>query len=84
MAQDRNRFGQCVWKDTELGHCVHSMQCLSFREVGNTVEPGGTSGHGAGGVLLSLADGIFFFDQERHDMRVDLGDDKVIDVEKLR
>lgn len=30
LTQDRNRFGQGVWKDTELGHCMHSMQCLSF------------------------------------------------------
>lgn len=34
-------------------------------------------------MFLPLGDGILFFREKRHDMRIDLGDDKVIDIEKL-
>lgn len=83
LAENRDGFGQGIREDAELGHDMHSVEGFAFRKVGDAVEPVRSGSHGGGGVVSFWRYGVFLFDKKRDNMRVHLGNDKVVDVEEF-
>lgn len=82
LVQNRSGFGHCVGKHAHLREHLETMQSLSFCEVGHVVHP--TWAGGKGRILLHLCtDGLLFLCKKRHDVRIDLRYDEVVDVEHL-
>jgi hypothetical protein len=63
---------------------MHPMQGFSFGQMGEDVQPAGTGSPRRGGLVSFLRDGILFFREEGHHMRIDLRHDEVVHIKELR
>jgi hypothetical protein len=63
---------------------MHPVQGFSFGQMGDDVQPTGTGSKRRGGLLSFLRDGILFFREEGHHMRIDLRYDEVVHIKELR
>jgi hypothetical protein len=82
LVQNGSRLSDCVRKDAHIREHLQSVERFAFCQIGHAVDPAWSSLDS--GTVLCFGTNVFlFFCKEWYDMRIDLGNNEMINVEHL-